>query len=119
MQESDIPNAQRECRKLAALPLFALYKFQFVVPISAFVGDGVLDVPCGNMLISLTIRANSQDPGLRAVQEAGPYDLIFDRTTNLNLRNKAAADAAALKGAGNYSPNFSAARFSILRMGRL
>ena len=60
------------------------FKFQFIVPISAFVGDGVLDVPCGNMLISLTIRANSQDPGLRAVQEAGPYDLIFGRTTNIN-----------------------------------
>ena len=65
-----------------------IFKFQFVVPISAFVGDGVLDVPCGNMLISLTIRAKSQDPGLRAVQEAGPYDLIFGRTTNLNLKSK-------------------------------
>ena len=38
------------------------------------------------MLISLTIREKSQDPGLRAVQEAGPYDLIFGRTTNLNWK---------------------------------
>ena len=55
------------------------------------------------MLISLTIRANSQDPGLRAVQEAGPdtdryvladlYAMLDDRenhklipiTDNMNM----------------------------------